>query len=122
VLPEFELKTIRAVQTISNNKSQFETWFDALNYMKDQIASESFDVAIIGCGAYGLPLAAFVKRIGKKAIHLGGATQLLFGIKGKRWESNYLDYKTRIMNDYWVKPLSVEVPNDFEKVEEGCYW
>ena len=122
VLPEFDLKTIRAVQTISNNKSQFENWFDALNYMKDQIVSESFDVAIIGCGAYGLPLAAFVKRLGKKAIHLGGATQLLFGIKGKRWEGNYLDYKTRIMNDYWVKPLSEEVPNDFDKVEQGCYW
>ena len=47
---------------------------------------EIFDVAIIGCGAYGMPLAAMLKQAGKQAIHLGGATQLLFGIKGKRWE------------------------------------
>ena len=45
-----------------------------------------FDVAIIGCGAYGFPLAAKLKQAGKQAIHLAGATQLLFGIKGKRWE------------------------------------
>ena len=122
VLPDFELKTIKAVQTISNNKSNFQSWFQALDYMKEQINNTSFDVAIIGCGAYGLPLAAFVKRMGKKAIHLGGATQLLFGIKGKRWEDNYLDYKERLINEYWVKPNSSEVPENFQLVEQGCYW
>jgi hypothetical protein len=34
-----------------------------------------FDVALIGAGAYGLPLAACVKRLGKKAIHMGGVTK-----------------------------------------------
>ncbi|SDE00762.1 hypothetical protein SAMN05216464_103315 [Mucilaginibacter pineti] len=122
VLPNFELKTIKAVQTISNNKSSFQSWFQALDYMKERIYDTSFDVAIIGCGAYGLPLAAYVKRMGKKAIHLGGATQLLFGIKGKRWEDNYLDYKERLINEYWVKPNSSEVPENFQAVEQGCYW
>ena len=27
----------------------------------------------LGCGAYGFPLAAHVKRMGKKAIHMGGS-------------------------------------------------
>ena len=44
-----------------------------------------FDTAIIGCGAYGFPLAAKLKAAGKQAFHMGGATQLLFGIKGSRW-------------------------------------
>ena len=47
-----------------------------------------FDIAIIGCGAYGLPLAAKLKKEGRQAIHLAGVTQLMFGIKGKRWEEN----------------------------------
>lgn len=42
-----------------------------------------YDVCLIGCGAYGFPLAAHAKRTGHKAIHLGGSLQLLFGIAGK---------------------------------------
>lgn len=49
--------------------------------MKDEIDKQDYDIALIGCGAYGFPLAAHIKRSGKKAIHLGGALQLLFGIK-----------------------------------------
>ena len=45
-----------------------------------------FDVSIVGCGAYGFPLANEIKKKGKVAIHLTGATQLMFGIVGKRWE------------------------------------
>src|ERR1017187_1032900 len=99
VLPQFKsLQIIKSVQTIAGNKSPFKDWFEALDYMKMQISSKEFDIAIIGCGAYGFPLAAHVKRMGKKAIHLGGPTQILFGIKGKRWENNP-DFKD-IINEH----------------------
>ncbi len=62
ILPDFELKTIKAVQTVAGSESEFASWFDALSYMEYQIGQVDFDVAIIGCGAYGLPLAAHVKR------------------------------------------------------------
>jgi threonine dehydrogenase-like Zn-dependent dehydrogenase len=39
--------------------------------MIDEIGKIDFDVAILGCGAYGLPLAAAIKGMGKQAIHLG---------------------------------------------------
>ena len=83
LLPKFELKTIKAVQSIAGNKTEFATWFDALESMKQQIDKTDFDIALIGCGAYGLPLAAYVKSLGKQAVHLGGALQLMFGIKGR---------------------------------------
>ena len=90
ILPEFELKTLKAVQTLCGEQDErFETWFDALDYMYEQALNIDFDVAIIGCGAYGMPLASKLKNAGKQAIHLGGATQLLFGIKGYRWEEQY---------------------------------
>lgn len=116
VLPEFSLKTIKAVQSIAGTKTEFVDWFEALESMKRQIAETDFDVAIIGCGAYGMPLAAYCKQLGKKAVHLGGATQLLFGIKGKRWD-NYSLY-----NEYWVRPLESETPLNAKKIESGCYW
>ncbi len=120
VLPEFELITLKAVQSIAGNNSGFTTWFDALDYMKNQVSTLDFDIAIIGCGAYGFPLAAHVKRIGKKAIHMGGATQILFGIRGRRWETN--ERIAPLMNDYWVRPKQSETPNASSTIEGGCYW
>lgn len=117
ILPEFEsLQTITAIQTIAGNTNGFNSWFDALGYMENEITKKDFDIALIGCGAYGFPLAAFIKSIGKKAVHIGGALQLFFGIKGKRWDS--LGY----YNEYWIKPSSAERPKDLGKVEDGCYW
>ena len=120
VLPDFELKTIKAVQTIAGETSEFNTWFDALHYMEQQMDALDYDVAIIGCGAYGFSLAAHAKRMGKKAIHLGGATQILFGIKGKRWDE--LPAVNKFYNEYWVYPSVDETPKNKERVENGCYW
>jgi hypothetical protein len=120
VLPEFELLTVKAVQSIAGNNPGFETWFDALDHMKQELTSLDFDVAIIGCGAYGLPLASFVKRMGRVGVHLGAATQLLFGIRGRRWEE-FAQWRD-VFNDAWTRPLPSEVPQNHEKVESGCYW
>lgn len=72
MLPDFDLDVIKAVQTIAGEKSDFSDWFDALDYMKEEICKRDFDVLIVGCGAYGLPLASFGKSLGKKSLHLGG--------------------------------------------------
>ncbi len=121
ILPDFELITFKPVQSIAGNKpDKFETWFEALEFMKDKISDIDFDIAIIGAGAYGLPLAAHVKRIGKKAIQLGGATQILFGIKGIRWES--IPLISVLFNEHWINPLPAERPDGYKKIENGCYW
>lgn len=118
ILPKLKnLEVIQAVQTIAGNKDpKFKDWFEALDYMKKEIDKKDFDIALIGCGAYGLPLAAHVKSLDKQAIHLGGSLQLLFGIKGKRWE----EYK--IFTKHWIYPLEEDTPQNIKKVEGGCYW
>lgn len=120
VLPEFELITLKAIQSIAGEKTEFESWFSALEFMKSQVDRIDFDIAIIGCGAYGMPLAAHIKRIGKKAVHLGGATQILFGIKGVRWDNNPI--VSGFYNEFWVRPSLSEIPLNSTKVEDGCYW
>ena len=124
VLPEFELLTLKAVQTVAGNKDErFSTWFEALEWMKNEALRMDFDIAIIGCGAYGFPLAAKLKEAGKQAIHLGGATQLLFGIKGKRWdEVPHFKYVRDLYNDSWCYPKHVDKINGAEKTEGGSYW
>lgn len=44
---------------------------------------------------------------------MGGSLQLLFGIKGARWEdSNYNETYNyaQLMNEYWVRPSETETP------------
>ena len=70
-------------------------------------------------------LPAHVKKKKKKAVHLGGSLQLLFGIRGARWEnSNYnatYNY-SKLMNEFWVKHSATETHSKAQQVEEGCYW
>jgi len=134
VLPSFELITFKAVQTIAGNKSEYNDWFEALESMEKRIEQIDFDIALIGCGAYGLPLAAHVKRLGKQAVHVGGGLQLMFGILGKRWTTGHLkpleyrpgvkiDWNYRsLFNDQWCYPLPEDTPQGNEKVEDSCYW
>lgn len=122
VLPDFDLKTLKAVQSIAGSPVRFATWFDAYHHMCEEMAHVDFDVCLIGAGAYGLPLAAFAKQLGKQAIHLGGVTQILFGIKGMRWEREYADSTAKLFNEHWVRPLPSETPAHTERVDKGCYW
>ncbi len=119
ILPEFELLTYAPVVSYGG-ESDFDTWFDALEFMQNDIEKIDFDVAIIGAGAYGLPLASFIKDMGKQAIHIGGAAQLMFGVYGRRWE--IIPEFQALINEEWTKPLNTEKPKNASKVENGSYW
>lgn len=122
VLPEFkELLCLKAVQTQAGEKVQFKDWFEALHYMENEIDKFDYDVAIIGCGAYGMSLAAHVKRQGKVALHLAGWTQMLFGVYGERWMSQQMQYRD-VINSYWIRPTGNEVISNASKIENGAYW
>ena len=129
VLPKFDLKTIKAVQSLGGD-CEYSDWFEALDSMKKQMDATDYDIALLGCGAYGFPLAAHAKRMGKQAVHLGGALQLLFGIRGKRWDNpdygiqefgKQNTYKT-LFNDSWVYPSASYIPSNAKQVEGSCYW
>lgn len=88
--------------------------------MKEEIDKQDYEIALLGCGAYGLPLAAHVKRTGKKAVHMGGVLQFLFRIKGKRYIEN--PKTAQYINEYFVSPSDSDKPQMANVVEGGCYW
>ncbi len=122
IIPNFKsLKVIQAVQSSRGEKIKFKDWFEALEYIKKQINKNknNFDIALIGCGAYGFPLAAHVKKIGKQAIHIGGTLQLLFGIKGRRWE----EVEKINFPKNWIYPLLEDTPKKLKEIKDGnSYW
>ncbi len=120
-LPEFSLKTIKAVQTIAGERDErFSDWFEALDYMKNEADKVDFDIALLGCGAYGMSLAAHIKKQGKQAIYMGGVLQMLFGIRGKRWD--LIPKAAELYNEHWVSPGEEAKPKNSDIVEGGCYW
>lgn len=131
ILPQFDLVTIKAVQSLGGVSNGFPNWFDALEYMKSKIDNCEYDICLLGCGAYGFPLAAHIKRQGKKAFHIGGSLQLLFGIIGSRWENPNYASKARtvvpelnypdLINENWIRPTLYKTENA-QKVEGNCYW
>lgn len=125
ILPEFELLTIKTVQGLGDSEEikNFDNWFDALESMYRQIDAVDFDIALISGGAYGMFLANYVKEKGKQAIHVAGALQSFFGIKGQRFENNSV---AQVMNEHWVYPSDEETPKgleEFAKTEGlNAYW
>ena len=121
ILPEFaSLTVIQAVQGLAGQDTGYDSWFDALDAMERKMDAADYDVAIIGAGAYGLPLAAHARDTGHAAIQMSGATQLLFGIKGRRWDDHPVISK--LYNPAWVRPDETEGISNKEKVEGGSYW
>lgn len=131
ILPLFELRTVKAVQSLGGGDGNYPDWFAALDAMKHQMDAEDYDLALIGCGAYGFPLAAHAKRTGHQAVHLGGSLQLLFGIKGARWEDPMYGVREwgipegfypSLFNEWWIRPGEALRPANADRVENGCYW
>ena len=80
-----------------------------------------FDIAFVAAGGYGMLIADFIFKEKKKSvIYVGGALQLFFGIIGKRWFENKEIMK--LVTDDWIRPDLSEKPNQYTKVERGCYW
>lgn len=122
VLPQFELKTILhpTSKAISGEKNKYSTWKEMIDDIKYQMFQAEYDIALIGTGASSLPLAAFAKNMNKQAVHLGGALQMLFGVKGKRWEQ--MRIFNHFYNEAWVRPSVEETPEGYMQIEGGTYW
>jgi len=120
VLPDFDLLTLRVPLSAYLTAPKYPDWFSALDAMREEMSSLQFDVAIVGAGAWSIPLVAHAKSLGAWAIHLGGATQILFGIKGKAWEAN--QQVSGFFNEAWTRPSFQETPQLIGKIEDGRYW
>jgi len=121
VLPDFALHTLVPFMDGIRDAERNIDLIDQYLVLRDEMLQKSFDVVIIGAGPLGFLLAAEAKLAGRIAVHLGGATQVLFGIRGKRWEE--MPHISRFFNRFWVSPSKRETPDKFEvNYDRGAYW
>jgi hypothetical protein len=50
---------------------------------------------------------------------MGGATQLLFGVLGNRWQDRDV---SKFFNEHWKRPYPQETPEKANTIENACYW
>ena len=75
------------VKTVQSNAGEnrvldYVSWFEALGYMKSEIESKELDVALIAAAACGIPLAAYIKDLGKESYTYGSNLQDLLEFRG----------------------------------------
>ena len=115
---EFPYSYVTEVKT----HEKFGTSFNLYNHICEQIKNESFDIALIAAGGLGIPLAAFVKSIGRTGLSLGGHLQVVFGVAGKRWKNDQF-YNENYINEYWIDmPPSYHPQNKELLADSGAYW
>ena len=119
IIPDFELMTLKPPQTSAGNHGS-SNFINELNYLQDKVSKMEFDIALIGAGAYGLPIGSYVKSKGHVAIVIGGVVQTLFGIIGGRWEDLYKN--NDVIGKNWIRPSLSETPIGASRVENSCYW
>ncbi len=107
-------------QGIAEWPKDIQSWDVAVNWMVKEVLKSKASIALIGCGSLGMIVGAELKKHGVIAIVLGGATQVLFGIKGGRWATHSVI--SQYWNDAWVWPKPSETPRGASFIEGGCYW
>lgn len=123
IMPDFDMKLVKAIQSSGDTvPEEYRNWSEALDALYNQCVAEDFQVALLACGAYAVPLAARLKAAGKQAIVIGGMLQLMFGIKGARWEASRPDI-VAMYNDAWVRAgEGYRVKNADKMVDGAAYW
>jgi len=113
----------KSYQTIAGNHIHND-WLETFTIMCNDIKNLDFDIALLGCGGYGLPLCNFIKtKLNKSAIYIGGGLQLLFGVMGTRWENNEMWKKIiKENNTKFIRPSGDELCPNLQTIENGCYW
>ncbi len=111
---------------------RFDSWFESLKHLEQELAREPYDVMLVGAGAWSLPLCVAAKRSGRVGIHLGGVLQLLFGIVGSRWNKDKNPIRARsdissLFNDSWIAPDLADTPEAIKRASSlfraDCqYW
>lgn len=113
----------KCYQTIAGNHIHND-WYETFTLMCEDIKNIDFDIALLGCGGYGLPLCHYIKNdLNKSAIYIGGGLQLLFGVFGGRWENS--EFWKKIIeenNCKFIKPTEDEICKNSVTIENNCYW
>jgi hypothetical protein len=113
------LSTVKFPYCFLNN-GPHQNYFETLDAVFEEIRNIDFDIALLGCGAYGHMLCHRIhEELNRDAIYIGGSIQTIFGILSKREK----DCSNLPVNEHWITEIPEEYkPAKYKSIEKGCYW
>jgi hypothetical protein len=99
----------------------YATAIDLFEHIASEIARRDFDVALIAAGGLAVPLASYVKFLGKIAIDLGGELQFLLGVNGKRWRDD-ARWTREYGTAWWADLPDKYRPRQVGVAGAGAFW
>jgi len=129
--PDFDLELVNTPITYAGLPTAMyphNNWFSTLETLKSEISERVFDIALLSCGSYAIPLGQHVKtELSKQAIYVGGVLQLFFGIMGRRYENPF--FTDQINAEKFIYPLerekylkNVTIPDGMAREAFGAYF
>lgn len=105
--PEFELQTLNTPITYRGlpiESYPHENWVETRVALAQELETLDFDIALLACGSYAMPLGLHIRDVKKKqAIYVGGVLQLFFGIMGRRYEDPF--FVNQINRRAFISPV-----------------
>jgi len=102
----------------SHDQNSWKIHFETMKLDIVEIKKEfDFDIALVSAGGFGMILCDFIyTELNTSTMYVGGALQLFFGIRGKRWATS------PYINDSWTEVDPQDKPANVGLCEGGCYW
>lgn len=115
-----ELKFVKPPMSACGNKPH-SSWIESLDHFKqdvdDKLQNFNLDLALVSCGGYSSSICDYIhQKYNKSVFYIGGALQLYFSILGNRWKNQIST------NKHWTKLDASEIPENYQRVENGCYF
>jgi hypothetical protein len=103
-------------------------WTATVLAIQNELETIDFDIALMSCGSYAMPLGVFIRDVmKKKAIYVGGILQLFFGVMGRRYSDPF--FSEQINEAAFIHPLErgeylpyLAVSSDAPKEAFGAYF
>ncbi len=109
--PDFTLAVCNVPITYAGLPAEFypdADWFDTVERLKRSVSEIQFDIALLSCGSYALPIGRYIcEELGRKSVYVGGVLQLFFGVTGRRYAGNQF-FENQMNLDSFIYPLEGE--------------
>ena|SRR5436190_13288410 len=119
--PDFDLRTLDTPITYSGLPKEYyphRDWFETAEALKAKVKDAEFDIALLACGSYAVPLGVFIERqLRRQAIYVGGVLQLFFGVMGRRYDNPF--FISQINTDTFILPIERSKYLDHVTVKEN---
>jgi hypothetical protein len=121
--PNAEVATLKTSVTYNNSHDieadslnvSTETWVEELSDLISRVSELEFDIALLSCGSYSMPLGNFIAtKLNRHAIYIGGALNPIFNISGARYETDY--YRAIMRPETKLVPLEM---SEYEGIAGG---